>query len=69
MLDEDDRICSSRGCKAPATYELLWNNPKLHTPERLKIWLACDVHEETLRVFLSARSFWKESRPLQDMAD
>ena len=69
MLDEDDRICSSRGCKAPAAYELLWNNPKLHTLERRKIWLACGIHEETLRAFLGARGFWKETRPLQDAAD
>ena len=33
--------CSARGCQAPAVWELLWNNPKLHTPERRKTWLAC----------------------------
>jgi len=60
----EELICSSRGCTAPARHQLLWNNPKLHTPERRKIWLACDEHEESLRSFLSARSFWRETRPL-----
>ena len=39
---------------------MLWNNPKIHTPDRRKVWLACEEHEETLRAFLSARDFWKE---------
>lgn len=60
----DELICAARDCSAAATYELVWNNPKIHTPDRRKIWLACDQHEETLRVFLSARDFWKESVPM-----
>ena len=60
----DELVCSARSCGAAATYEIVWNNPKVHTPERRKIWLACDVHEETLRAFLSARGFWKESVPM-----
>lgn len=60
----DELICSARSCGAAATYEIVWNNPKVHTPDRRKIWLACDVHEETLRAFLSARGFWKESVPM-----
>ncbi|MBC7592888.1 MAG: acetone carboxylase [Kineosporiaceae bacterium] len=60
----DELICSARSCGEAATYELVWNNPKVHTPDRRKIWLACDVHEETLRAFLSARGFWKETVPM-----
>lgn len=60
----DELVCSARSCGAAATYEIVWNNPKVHTPDRRKIWLACDVHEETLRAFLSARGFWKESVPM-----
>jgi len=56
--------CSAKGCTTDATHQLMWNNPKLHTPERRKIWLACDEHEESLRVFLSARGFWKETQPV-----
>lgn len=53
-------ICSSKGCTTPAEHELLWNNPKLHTPERRKVWLACSVHRETLGDFLRARNFLKD---------
>ena len=40
---------------------LLWNNPKLHTPDRRKSWLACDEHRTTLGDFLAARSFLIET--------
>ncbi|WP_370614087.1 acetone carboxylase [Mumia sp. Pv 4-285] len=62
--DQAPLICSSKGCDAPAQHALLWNNPKIHTPDRRKTWLACDEHEPTLRQFLSARGFWKETQPL-----
>ncbi len=56
-------LCSSRGCHEAAVWELRWNNPKLHTPERRKIWLACDAHRDSLGDFLSARGFLKETEP------
>ena len=40
--------CSAKGCQADAAWSLLWNNPKLHTPERRKTWLACDEHRASL---------------------
>jgi hypothetical protein len=40
---------------------LAWNNPKLHDPDRRKIWLACDAHRESLGAFLSARGFLRET--------
>jgi hypothetical protein len=52
--------CSARGCREEATWQLLWNNPKLHTSERRKIWLACDDHRESLADFLRARSFLRD---------
>ena len=55
--------CSAKGCQAPAVHELRWNNPKLHTPERRKVWLACEVHRTTLGDFLGARGFLKETAP------
>ena len=57
-------ICSSKGCTAEAVHQVVWNNPKLHTPDRRKIWLACDEHESTLRTFLDARDFYRETIPL-----
>jgi hypothetical protein len=61
MTGPPDAICSAKGCRNPATWRLLWNNPKLHTPDRRKTWLACDEHRESLGAFLSARSFLRES--------
>ncbi|WP_134766108.1 acetone carboxylase [Nocardioides sp. 1609] len=55
--------CSAKGCRAQATWQLLWNNPKLHTPERRKTWLACDDHRGSLGQFLGARGFLKETVP------
>ncbi len=59
-------VCSAKGCQAEARWTLLWNNPKLHTPDRRKEWLACDDHCETLGAFLGARGFLKETRPLEE---
>jgi hypothetical protein len=60
----DSPICSARGCGKPASWQLLWNNPKIHTPERRKIWLACDDHKESLSEFLRIRSFLREVEPV-----
>ena len=56
--------CSRKGCRADATVQLLWNNPKIHTPDRRKIWLACDDHVAWLEDYLKGRSLWKETLPL-----
>ncbi len=55
--------CSAKGCTASATWQLLWNNPKLHTEDRRKTWLACDEHRESLSSFLGARKFLKDVVP------
>lgn len=56
--------CSRKACNADAVWQLLWNNPKIHTPQRRKIWLACDEHRPFLADFLSSRAFLKEIQPL-----
>ncbi|MFC9248915.1 hypothetical protein ACFT7S_34225 [Streptomyces sp. NPDC057136] len=53
-------ICSAKGCRDAAVWVLAWNNPKLHTPERRKTWLACDEHREHLSSFLDVRGFLKD---------
>ena len=58
--------CSAKGCRADARWTLLWNNPKLHTPERRKEWLACDEHRELLADFLGARGFLRDVEPVGD---
>lgn len=62
MAPEPD-FCSAKGCRADAVWQLQWNNPKLHTPDRRKIWLACDDHRESLEHFLGARGFLKDTVP------
>jgi hypothetical protein len=59
-----DLVCSAKGCQEPASWVLLWNNPKLHTPERRKQWLACEEHRESLGAFLTARQFLREVEPV-----
>ncbi|MFB9513239.1 hypothetical protein [Streptomyces purpureus] len=53
-------VCSAKGCRAAAVWVLAWNNPKLHTPERRKTWLACEEHREHLSQFLGVRGFLKD---------
>ena len=63
----NELVCSTRGCRAPGTWGLLWNNPKLHTPQRRKVWLACDEHREQLEQYLGARSFLRATVPVAEL--
>lgn len=49
--------CSRAGCSAEATARIEWRNPRIHGPERTKVWLGCDAHRDYLRDFLAARDF------------
>lgn len=49
--------CSRAECRRGASWQIKWRNPKIHTTDRVKIWLACDEHRDYLRDFLQARSF------------
>jgi hypothetical protein len=62
-------LCSAKGCRVNAAYGLLWNNPKLHTPERRKTWLACETHADPLSDFLSKRGFLKDAVPVAELTD
>lgn len=65
-LDADEPLtCSAKGCQQPARWALRWNNPKLHTPDRRKTWLACDEHRQSLGDFLGARGFLKDTEPVE----
>lgn len=68
MSDNTDvLICSAKDCRHPAVWALWWNNPKLHTPERRKTWLACDTHREWLSEFLQRRSFLRDVTPVNEV--
>ncbi|WP_369139023.1 hypothetical protein [Modestobacter versicolor] len=57
-------VCSAKGCRAPAGFALVWNNPRLHTPDREKVWTACPAHRASLSDHLAARSFLRRVDPL-----
>ena len=56
--------CSAKGCRAPATTDLSWRNPRLHDAGRVKHWLACDDHADGLADFLARRNFLLGRGPL-----
>ena len=56
--------CSARGCRAAASVDLSWRNPKLHDAAREKHWLACDEHADGLADFLARRDFLLRREPL-----
>jgi len=62
-------VCSAKGCRQEATWAHLWNNPKLHTAQRRKVWLACADHRTSLGDFLSVRGFLKETVPASQIPD
>jgi len=49
--------CSRAGCTEQATSAVHWRNPRIHTEDRVKTWLACDAHVEYLRDYLATRDF------------
>jgi hypothetical protein len=55
-----DLVCSARACGAPAVWALRWNNPRLHTLDRRKTWLACAEHLSALSEHLQVRGFLRE---------
>jgi hypothetical protein len=60
----DARVCSAKGCRRAARWALRWRNPRLHTDDRRKTWLACDDHRAHLSRFLDARGFLREVETL-----
>ena len=66
-MDQEQPTCSAKGCQQDAVWALLWNNPKLHTPDRRKTWLACEEHRTSLSDFLGARQFLKDVVPVSEV--
>lgn len=57
-------VCSRKGCRNTAGWQLLWNNPRIHAPERRKSWASCGDHVEWFEEYLRDRGLWKETLPL-----
>jgi len=57
--------CSAKGCHSAALHVLVWNNPKVHAPDREKTWVACDEHRQSLSDYLDVRGFLQRVDPLR----
>ena len=64
-----EHVCSAKGCRATAVNAVVWNNPKLHTADRRKVWLACDDHTSSLSDFVAIRGFLIEVVPVEALTD
>ena len=56
--------CSAKGCRADATVDLQWRNPRIHDETRVKHWLACPEHADHLADYLDLRGFLLARLPL-----
>ncbi len=56
--------CSAKDCRAEATTDLTWRNPRLHDAARVKHWLSCDDHADHLADYLAVRRFLLAREPL-----
>lgn len=57
MDDEAGSRCSRAGCRADAAWTIGWRNPRIHSPDRVKRWAACDEHRGFLDDYLRSRGF------------
>ncbi|MFU8948085.1 hypothetical protein ACLRGF_15290 [Mycetocola zhadangensis] len=58
LFSEPERLaCSRAGCSETAVWRIEWRNPKIHSADRVKVWLACEDHREYLENFLASRDF------------
>ena len=64
LVELDEVRCSAKGCRAAARHVLVWNNPKVHAPDREKTWVACEVHRPSLGEHLDVRGFLRRVDPL-----
>lgn len=60
-------VCSAKGCRAVPGHAVIWRNPTLHTPDRRKVWLACEEHREHLSNFVQLRGFLLEVIPVSEL--
>ena len=65
----DTTRCSRAGCSLPATSTVNWRNPRIHSEDRVKVWLACEEHAPYLRDYLATRDFPVLVLPLGETVD
>ena len=65
----NEHVCSAKGCRRTAAHAVVWRNPKLHSAQRRKVWLACDEHRQSLADFLALRGFLIEVVGVSQLTD
>ena len=65
--EPDQVICSARGCRQRASWAIVWNNPRIHPPEREKVWTACEEHREYLADYVRRRSMLRRVDPIEQL--
>lgn len=63
-MDDDEVRCSAKDCRSAAVHILVWNNPKVHAPDREKTWVACEQHRQSLADYLDMRGFFIRVDPM-----
>ncbi len=61
--------CSAAGCAQVAEWRINWRNPRIHTVERVKVWLACEQHRDHLTGYLASRGFPVVITPVDVVAE
>lgn len=61
--------CSAKACAADAAFAMLWNNPRIHSPERRKVWLACPAHRVHLHDYLASRGLLRDDVPVSEIPE
>jgi hypothetical protein len=61
--------CSRSGCREPATTNINWRNPTIHSIDRVKVWLACDDHREFFHDYFENRGFPVVLTPLGESVE
>ena len=49
--------CARAGCVDDASWQVNWRNPRIHSADRVKVWVACAEHVEFLHDYLDTRGF------------
>jgi len=57
--------CSRAGCEKSASFYIHWRNPKIHTADRIKVWLSCESHRQYFVDYLSMREFFLEAKIIE----
>jgi hypothetical protein len=69
ITDDATVTCSRAGCRTEASFNVNWRNPRIHSVDRVKVWLACAEHRSYLEEYLSTRGFPVVVTPLGETVE